>query len=155
MRNKKGFGILEILMVMVILTILYTYASNQGNAKYQSSKDIAEVHWLTNLLPTSIFYARQAGGRDPATKKLILNLSGLTKDNLIDSGVSVKTSAGNGWGVCTSTVDEEMCIEITSSGSKIDRLRGLVDDINYSYIDKSKTERVTFTTLKIIYNFAP
>ena len=142
MRNKRGFGILEILMVMVILTILYTYASNQGNAKYQSSKDIAEVHWLTNLLPTSIFYARQAGGRDPATKKLILNLSGLTKDNLIDSGVSVKTSAGNGWGVCTSTV-------------KIDRLRGLVDDINYSYIDKSKTERVTFTTLKIIYNFAP
>ena len=155
MKNKKkGFGLTEILMVIVILTILYIYAGNQASSKFQSSKDIAEVNWLTDLFPKSIFYARQELGRDSVTKELNA-YNTITTAQLQGAGANAKTGAGRDWSICDPkpTTTTELCIEITElSTSKMARLKSLIEQNANSYIKTPLEEAVDYK-IQVIYDF--
>lgn len=152
MLKKQGFGLLEVMMVMVILSILYSYASNSGAAKYKSSKDIAEINWLTNHLPNSLFMAIQRGGRAPSGD-MVLKPNVITKPQLEAGALGTKTGAGREWEICSipPTDPTHLCIRIT--GSKIDSLKTLIEDNGYAYIPNSSLSKISDTELEVIYDF--
>lgn len=152
MQKKLGFGLIEILMVMVMLSILYVYAGNTGSSKYKSAKDIAELNWLTSQLPNSLFLATQNRGRD-ASGILILKANQVLKTDLTKFALSAKTAAGREWDMCSiKPLDQtHLCIRIT--GTKINVLKDLIKANHYAYIPNASLSKISDTELEVIYDF--
>lgn len=154
MLKKQGFGLLEILMVMVMLTILYTYASNSSSSRYMSSKDIAELNWLTNHLPNSLFLAQQKF-RNQETGDIPEGYRShkITKDKLVAAALSSETGGGRQWEICPLEPSEnKLCLLF--SGSSLGKLKLLIDESQYPYFDSTEPPVITIDNkLRLMYNF--
>ena len=139
-------------MVMVMLSILYVYAGNTGASKYKSAKDIAELNWLTNHLPNSLFLATQNRGRD-ASGILILKANQVLKTDLTKFALSTKTAAGREWDICDATPTDETHLCIHMIGSKINALKDLIEANHYTYIDKGLLLQPAPNKLEVTYDF--